>query len=205
MFAPSSLSKSKITQPLFSIVVYCINKVLSIVFPLLSEHSHRHLWPRSLSPASSFTTMKRIVTFMLLLACIQSSWAGCPSALGIYNCNGPRNPCIATTCPSGQVCHVNNCGGCKANCEPPGMVHIMSLGGRPNSQEGLVEQITGKAAAAAATGAAPYLGGCVRQLKRYLACSGAVSIAWYVACCQQGYAVEPHSHSCLCPTCCCVP
>ncbi|KAF6252950.1 hypothetical protein COO60DRAFT_477713 [Scenedesmus sp. NREL 46B-D3] len=86
--------------------------------------------------------MRSFVFLLLCLACWHSAWAGCPSALGIYDCNGPRNPCIATTCPRGQVCHVNNCGGCKSNCEAPGMVHILSVGGTQDNQEGLVELIT---------------------------------------------------------------
>jgi hypothetical protein len=96
----------------------------------------------------SIPFMKSISVVILFLSCIYGTWAGCPSALGIYNCNGPRNPCLAKSCPDGQVCHVNNCGGCTANCEAPGMVHIMSVGAPQDNQEGLVELITGRPTAA---------------------------------------------------------
>lgn len=130
-------------------------KLLPFFLRVLPEiASNKHLWSR-IALASrlqgTLLPMNRLFTISILLACLHSCWAGCPSALGIYSCNGPRNPCSATTCPSGQVCHVNNCGGCKANCEAPGMVHIMSVGPTPSSQDGLggplVEQITGETAA----------------------------------------------------------
>lgn len=69
--------------------------------------------------------LHRFIALACLLASAQLATAGCAGE--IFNCNGDRNPCANKDCGAGMVCRTDNCKGCFAKCEPPGMVHIMSL------------------------------------------------------------------------------
>jgi hypothetical protein len=69
------------------------------------------------------------IALVVLLSSIQLASAGCAGE--IFICRGDKDPCSNKQCPQGQVCRVNNCRGCFAQCEPPNMVHVMGLG-QPN-------------------------------------------------------------------------
>lgn len=66
---------------------------------------------------------------LIVLACLVASArlaaAGCAGE--IFDCKGPKDPCASKACGAGMVCRTDNCKGCFAKCEPPGMVHIMSM------------------------------------------------------------------------------
>lgn len=80
-----------------------------------------------------------------LIVCIQLATAGCPTE--IFNCNEKRaSLCAAQQCSGGLTCHINNCGGCRAECQPKGTVSIMSVGG--GSMQGITESGTRPTAAA---------------------------------------------------------
>jgi hypothetical protein len=67
----------------------------------------------------------KLIVLACLLACAHLAAAGCAGE--IFDCKGPKDPCASKQCDSGLVCRTDNCKGCFAKCEPPGMVHIMSM------------------------------------------------------------------------------
>lgn len=72
---------------------------------------------------------QKLVVLACLMAGMQITSAGCAGE--IFICNGDKNPCNNKQCGAGMVCRVDNCKGCFAKCEPPGMVHIMSMPSGP--------------------------------------------------------------------------